>query len=227
MLRKIINVTGGMIAGLALAAGLAWSGSPTQAAQNTPQAAIVSEFNGPGGRGRGEGQGQRQEENVTRAAIKSTADLTKLTTQQVVDAVKGGKSLAQVASANSSSGQAVIDDVVAKAKERLDQAVANGRITQAEADTKLAEIKTKATEVVNDTTLGQKISDRQAQGGPQNHALVQAAADVTGLDPSAIRDRISNGETLKQIIESSGKTTAEVLDAAVAEFRTRAEEALK
>ena len=45
--------------------------------------------------------------------------------------------------------QTVIDTLVNAAKEHLDEAVANGRLTQEEADAKLAEITERITEMVN------------------------------------------------------------------------------
>lgn len=57
--------------------------------------------------------------------------------------------LADLAAANGSSADEVIDFLVTQAEERLAQAVEDGKIDQAEADEKLAEITDKITEMVN------------------------------------------------------------------------------
>jgi len=65
------------------------------------------------------------------------------------EALEDGSTLAEVAEANGSSADAVIDFLVSQASERLDEAVAEGDLTQAEADEKLAEITEKVTALVN------------------------------------------------------------------------------
>lgn len=57
--------------------------------------------------------------------------------------------LAALAAANGSSGDEVIEFLVAQAEQRLAQAVENGRIDQATADEKLAQIEDAVTRMVN------------------------------------------------------------------------------
>jgi len=162
------------------------------------------------------------------ALIRSTGDLTGLTGEQVLNELRAGKSLAQIAAANGSSGDAVVQAVVAKVKERLDRLVAAGRLTQAQADQRLATVTTQATEMVNDTTLGQKIDTRigNRQERAVMAALVQAAGDATGLSANDIVTRLRNGESLEQIVRSAGGDPAAVINAATAAFRAAAESAM-
>ncbi len=162
------------------------------------------------------------------ALIRSTSDLTGLTGEQVLNELRAGKSLAQIAAANGSSGDAVVQAVVAQVKERLDRLVAAGRLTQAQADQRLATVTTQATEMVNDTTLGQKIDTRigNRQERAVMAALVQAASDATGLSASDIVTRLRNGESLEQIVRSAGGDPAAVINAATAAFRSAAESAM-
>lgn len=162
------------------------------------------------------------------ALIRSTSDLTGLTGEQVLNELRAGKSLAQIAAANGSSGDAVVQAVVAKVKERLDRQVAAGRLTQAQADQRLATVTPQATEIVNDTTLGQKIDTRigNRQERAVMAALVQAARDATGLSASDIVTRLRNGESLEQIVRSAGGDPAAVINAATAAFRSAAESAM-
>jgi polyhydroxyalkanoate synthesis regulator phasin len=71
--------------------------------------------------------------------------------------------LADLAAANGSSAEELIDFLVSKADERLAQAVENGRIDQAEADEKLVEIEEKITEMVNSEIP--EPGDRQGRPG--------------------------------------------------------------
>ena len=67
----------------------------------------------------------------------------------LLEALRNGQTIAEVAQANSVEVQAVVDALVADATARLDEAVANGRLTQEEADEKKAELQERITARVN------------------------------------------------------------------------------
>jgi hypothetical protein len=54
--------------------------------------------------------------------------------QELRSELRSGKSLAQIATAHGKSVEGLVDAIVAKAKERLDKAVANGRLPRQRAD---------------------------------------------------------------------------------------------
>ena len=103
-----------------------------------------------------------------------------MTEAEVRDAISNGQTLAQLAEAKGSSGQALIDAILAELKAHLDEEVAAGEHTQAEADAKLAEATTRVTELVNNT-------DAALLAGPGGHGPGgdrdgDAAADVSSDD---------------------------------------------
>ncbi len=104
---------------------------------------------GPGGRG---------------AHLDVVATTLGLTEAEVRDAISNGQTLAQLAEANGSTGQALIDVLVAEVKAHLDEEVAAGEHTQAEADAKLAEATTRITEFVNNTDTAGPMG---GPGGPR------------------------------------------------------------
>jgi AraC-like DNA-binding protein len=63
--------------------------------------------------------------------------------------LESGKTLAQVAQAQGKSVDGLVDAIVADEKQELDEAVADGRITRAEADEKLANLREHVTRLVN------------------------------------------------------------------------------
>ncbi|MCB0963798.1 MAG: hypothetical protein KDA98_10940, partial [Acidimicrobiales bacterium] len=65
------------------------------------------------------------------------------------EALDGGQSIAEVAEANGVAVDDVIDSMVAAQTERIEEKVAEGRLTQEEADEKLAELETRTTDRVN------------------------------------------------------------------------------
>lgn len=107
---------------------------------------------GRGGRG-GRGPG-----------LEVVASTLGMTAEEVREAISNGQTLAQLAEANGSSGEALIDAILAEMKTHLDEKVAAGDLTQEEADAKLADATTRVTEFVNNT--GEAAPMGGGQGGP-------------------------------------------------------------
>ena len=82
-------------------------------------------------------------------SITAIAKVLNLTEAQLQTEVQSGKSLADVAAAQNVSVQSVIDAVVSQMKAHIAGEVASGEITQAQADTKLADVTAHATDMVN------------------------------------------------------------------------------
>ncbi len=79
------------------------------------------------------------------------------------EALVDGSTIADLAAAAGLTTDAVVDALMADAEERLDEAVANGRIDATEADEKLAEIEERITDLVNGEI---DFSERRGRGGP-------------------------------------------------------------
>ena len=81
------------------------------------------------------------------------------------------RSIADVADEYGVSTETIVDAVVDKVEERLAEKVADGDLTQAEADEKLAEVEEKVTEKISEPfTPGQRGQGRRGQGGPGDTA---------------------------------------------------------
>jgi hypothetical protein len=115
----------------------------TQLMENRPDRGEFGEGHGPGGRHGGPGMFGRGMD----AAV--LTDLLGLDPQELMTQLRDGKTLAEIATEQNVDPQAVIDALVAEATTRLDQAVTDGRIDQAEADQKLADATTRITDMVN------------------------------------------------------------------------------
>ncbi|MFV0317084.1 MAG: hypothetical protein ACK5O2_09005 [Microthrixaceae bacterium] len=120
------------------------NGTIDQAQADAVIAAIADAMpEGPRG-GRGLGRGPLN--------VKAAADAIGISVQELVDAVAQGSTIAEVATDAGVDPQVVIDALVADARQRLADRVAEGDLTQEEADQKLAELTERATEMVNDST---------------------------------------------------------------------------
>jgi hypothetical protein len=86
--------------------------------------------------------------------LDAAADYLGLTKAQLRTELQNGKSLAQVAKDHGKSVDGLIDALVASAKQKLDQAVAAGRLTKAQETEMLNGLKDRITNLVNSTGLG-------------------------------------------------------------------------
>ena len=94
--------------------------------------------------------------------VAAIASILKLTEAELKTQVQSGKTLAQIATTQGVDIKLVVDAIVADMKSHIADEVKSGEITQAQADTKLADVTAKATERVNNV--------RPARGeGMQGH----------------------------------------------------------
>jgi hypothetical protein len=97
--------------------------------------------------------------------LDAAADYLGLTEAQLRTQLERGKSLAQIAQAQGKSVDGLIDTLVSAAKEKLDDAVAAGRLTRAQADEMLQNLRDRITSLVNSTGLpGRPHFDRPPSG---------------------------------------------------------------
>jgi len=127
---------------VAIAAGFAGTASAQDnSAQSTPD------------QGEGRVGNRQQRRHVAKAAIKTAAETIGIDVTDLLTELRGGKSVAQVATEHGVDPQTVIDALVAKANTRIDEAVTNGKLTAERAAT----LKTKVAERI--TTMVNKVPD--------------------------------------------------------------------
>ncbi len=116
-----------------------------QATWNAQGEAIIANFieKGPP-KPRGHRPPARQAFKHMKLWVKVSAETLEMPVREFVRAMRDGQTPAQIAESHGSSGQALVDAIVAAEKARLDQAVADGRISQEKADEILARIREKA-----------------------------------------------------------------------------------
>ncbi len=133
--------------------------------------------------------------------------LLKIDADTLHQELKAGKSLADIAAAQGVDKQKVIDLMVKQATERLNQAVQAGKLTQAQADEKKAELQEKIKErVENKGGFGFKVG--HGRGGKH----LGEAASVLGVDEKDLLTQLQSGKTLAQIAESKGISKADLID---------------
>lgn len=126
-------------------APLVTDGTLTQAQADAVVSALLEaapEGRGPGGH-RGDHRGKRGE-HLTTVATAIGIDEAALR-----EALVDGSSIADIAAVNGVDVQVVIDALVAEAETRIAEHVANGDITQEQADERLADVESRITDMVN------------------------------------------------------------------------------
>jgi hypothetical protein len=100
--------------------------------------------------------------------LSAAADYLGLTVPALLQKLSSGQSLADVAKAQDKSVDGLKKAMVADAKERLDQAVKTGMLTEAQAKDALSEIEARIEDLVNGELRFRERHDFRWRGGPPN-----------------------------------------------------------
>lgn len=121
-------------------AGLVSDGSITQAQADEVATVLAEQLPRGGHRGPGGGHGGH---------LDAAAEAIGTTVEELRTALEGGQSLAQVAESKGVSRDDLVAALVAEAEEHLAEHVANGDITQAQADERKADLAERVDELVD------------------------------------------------------------------------------
>lgn len=184
-----------------------------------PGIGLHDDFGGRGGRGGFGGHGGRDggRGGVIREALTSAAGETGLTEAEILTELQDGATLNDIVTTNGGDPQVVIDAAVAAATERINTAVADGRITQERADAKLATLVADVTSAMNGTLMPGRFGGRL--GDHVRHGVIGLVAEQTGLSRVEIRAALQDGQTLAEVLAANGAD----MDAFVAEAVERTE----
>jgi D-Tyr-tRNAtyr deacylase len=163
-------------------------------------------FGGPGGP-RGGGAGILGADVLTPAASFLTVSLSTLEAD-----LKGGKTLAQEATAKGKTAAGLIDALVASEKTVLDAQNAAGWLTDAQETSVLANLKNAITNLVNN---GPAVPGANHVGGG-----LDTAATYLGMTVSDLQAALKSGKTLADEAAAKGKTVDGLVQALLAPMKT-------
>ena len=173
----------------------------------------------PAGRG-GPGHGGGPADGVNRPNdVAVAAGVLNMSESDLRTALQGGKSISQVASDKGVDVQKVIDALVAADTKAIDQAVTDGKLTQAQADQLKSNLATHVQDEVNRTGFG------GGPGGPGDHGRgdgvarpndVAVAAGALGISESDLQTALQGGKSISQVASDKGVDAQKVIDALVA-----------
>jgi N-acyl-D-aspartate/D-glutamate deacylase len=150
-----------------------------------------------------------------REGFGNLAEVIGVSTDELRDALRDGQTLAEVAEANGVDPQRVVDVLVDNATERLEAAVAAGRIDEATAEERKASLPDRAAKLVNGKL------ERDAYRHPRRSVALRTAAQAIGIDGSDLRDALRDGQTIAEVAEANGVDPQDVIDALVARSAER------
>jgi uncharacterized protein (DUF433 family) len=205
--------------GLAIAAIVAAVGVGAVLAQEPTPAdeALPAEDHGPGGPG-GHGRpggGRGGHLDVVAEALDMTID-------ELHEALKDGQTIAELAEAKGVALEDIADALVSEHSEHLQQAVEDGRLTQEEADEKLAEMEANILKHLESGEFGGpgRPGGHGMPGGPRSGRFGGAPFDVLaealGMTVDELHDALADGQTVAELAEAKGVALEDIADALVA-----------
>ena len=177
-------------------------------------------FGGPGMRGHGPGgPGMRGGPGgglLAGEVLKTTAAYLQIPLADLQADLKGGKTLAQEATAKGKTPAGLIAALTDAAKSNLDAAVAAGWLTQKQADAVLEGVTDGITDLVNN---GPPVPPEK-RAGP-----LDAAATYLGMTVADIQTALKGGKTLAQLV-TAPKTVDGLVAALTADAKTKLDKAV-
>ena len=179
---------------------------------------VVTELRGgPGGRG-GIGHG---------ASLATIADALNMTEADLQSALQAGKTVADLATEKGVALQTIVDALLAEQKTLLAQAVTDGRLTQEQADAKLAELATQwPTQLSTAFTPGQRGGDRGMLGGFGPGQSLSTIATALGITESDLQTAFQAGKSVADVATEQDVALDTVIAALVAEQTTALQQAV-
>ena len=241
---KVAVAAGLVVATGAGVLGLTGFASAKMASNNTAAVVSVADSNGaPAGESATPASGEvnaqatnpvgAPEEANRPSPVADAAKALGMTEAELTTELQAGKSVADVAKTKNVDLDTVIAAITAGFKTHLDEEVASGEHTQAEADAKLAEFKTRVTSMVNTAGLPQ----RGGKGGPEGHGpmggkggakfATAKLATTLKLTEAELQTQLQSGKTLKQIADAQNVDITDVKATLTSDFKAHLDEEVK
>jgi uncharacterized protein (DUF433 family) len=163
--------------------------------------------------------------------IEVAAETIGVESSELLAEIRDGATIAEVAEEHGVEPSAVIEAIVADERDRLDQAVENGVLTQEEADEHVADLEERVTDLVNGD-LEMPIWGRAPLIGHPGvwgfaDGPLVSAANAIGVEPSELLAELRDGATIAEVAEERGVDVSAVVDAIVASLQERLDAAVE
>ena len=141
--------------------------------------------------------------------LESAAAYLGLSREQLANELEGGKSLADVATAQGKSVDGLKQALLDAAKTGLDQAVADGDLTADEAQTILSKLRAAIDDLVNGKgSIRVRVEAKGVGPGIALGEPLKTAADYLGLSVDELAQELRAGKSLAEIASAHGKSVS-------------------
>lgn len=181
-------------------------------------AAIATAAALAGGLGVGAATGAKR--HAPGVLLKAAAQYIGVSRAELVKEARSGQTLAQIATAHGKTVAGLETAMLAAVKAKLDAAVAAGKLTAAQEQTKLA----RAQQLV-DRLVNARLTARAGRHLGKAR-LLKLAANFIGVTPRALAAELKAGKSLAQVPTAHGKTVAGLKAALLAPFKAKLDKAV-
>ncbi len=162
------------------------------------------------------------------AALDTAAEVLGMPPEELRAELQAGKSLAEVADEQGVDPQAICDAAHAQREEMLQQAVADGRLTQEQADSILERMAQHEGDCLS--VPGRPFAKWHARGmgvgWAGRGAALDSAAEVLGMTPEELRAELQAGKSLAEVADEQGVDPQAICDAAHAQREETVQQAV-
>ena len=153
------------------------------------------------------------------------AEALGMTEDELHTAMQGGKTVADLATEKGVSLDTIINAVIADETTQLAQDVSDGNLTQAEADQRLADLKTNLPDMLSQLppARGDGMGRGGKMGGPGSPAVI---AQALGVTEDELRTAFQDGKSVADVATEKGVSLDTVVNAVIADETTRLAQAV-
>ncbi|MFN0145123.1 MAG: hypothetical protein ACKVT1_01320, partial [Dehalococcoidia bacterium] len=171
----------------------------------------------------GLGAGDHRGARIGLAAIVQASGLDKAVFSE---GLKAGQSINQVLTDNGKDPAAIQAQVLAELRTRLDQAVADGKLTEERADQAYAKAQEQLPAFMNSVPDGSHGGGQDGQRRGGGKGLMKSAAETIGIEIQALVEQVKAGQTIAAVATAHNVAPQTVIDNAVAAANARIDQAV-
>lgn len=184
--------------------------------------AAYAQSDGSGGSGASGGAAQQgRRGHGARLALQTAATTIGVSPQDLAGQIRGGKTVAAVATEHSVDPTSVVNAVVAALTQQIDQAAAQGKIDGNRADQAKQKLPDFANRFVNET------KSKRGRGRPILKDAANAAAKEIGVSVADLKQARKDGKSIAQVAKDHNKSVDDVVNAIVKQATNDIDQAVK
>jgi len=184
--------------------------------------AAYAQSDGSGGSGASGGAAQQgRRGHGARLALRTAATTIGVSPQDLAGQIRGGKTVAAVATEHSVDPASVVNAVVAALTQRIDQAAAQGKIDANRADQAKQKVPDIANRFVNET------KSKRGRGRAILKDAANAAAKEIGVSVADLKQARKDGKSIAQVAKDHNKSVDDVVNAIVKQATSDIDQAVK